>query len=342
MAVALAIALAAPAGAQTVTTTTFVQPTTTTTTTTQPPTATTQPPATTTTTTQAPTTTTTQPPATTTTRRRTTTTTRRPAPATTTTTTTTTTLPPNQPPVVTASATCEGLVCTFTAEGEDPEGASVTYIWSFGRSGATASFTYPAAGSYAETVTVTDPLGESGSTTLVVDVTDEGVTEATPITTTTLAPTTTEDQTTTTLAAAGVDGGSTSDSSGLPTWAFPAIGVGAVAVLVGIIAVGFRLSSNEGGAIAVGGLGSRMGVALRNRRRMWADWWNRTKLAFSSARRKMLLPLTRQRAGMPIFNRLRIGGRASRSRMASTKNAVEGNRRFWYLSLRNLFRFRKI
>jgi hypothetical protein len=226
----------------------------------------------------------------------------------------------------------------------DPEGESVTYIWSFGRSGANATFSYSAPGEYTESVKVTDPKGLTGSTTLIVEPTLEGSSESTEITTTTttVATTTTEAETTSTLGALPPDDGSSSNSGGLPTWAFPAIGVGAVAVLVGIIALGFRLSSKEGGAIAVGGIGTRMGVAFRNRRRQWADWWMRTKLAMSSSRRKLFSPLTRQRAGMPFRDRIRIGGRASRSRLASTKTTVEGNRRFWYLSLRNLFRFRKV
>ncbi len=340
--VALAILMAAPAAGQTLppttlpTTTTTTQPPTTTTTT-EPPT-TTQPPGTTTTT-AAPTTT--APPATTTTRRpRRTTTTRRPAP--TTTTTTTTTLPPNEAPTVSATASCQGLVCTFSAEAEDPEGQTVTYLWSFGRTAAETTFIYPEPGAYTETVTATDPLGMAGTASVRVSITSTGATESTspPQTSTTLAETTTtEAQATPTQSANG--GGGPSD--GLPTWAFPLIGVGAIAVLVGIIGVGFRLSAgpNQGGPIAVGGIGSRMRAALGDRRRQWADWWIRTKLAISTGRRRLLRPITRQRPGMPLFNRLRIGTRASRSRVAKTRFAVESRRRYWQLSLRNLLRFRR-
>jgi PKD repeat protein len=83
----------------------------------------------------------------------------------------------NQSPVATiASPSCTGLTCTFDgSSSSDPDGTVASYAWDFGDgqtgTGRTPSHTYPAAGSYSVTLTVTDNAGATGSTTASVTAT---------------------------------------------------------------------------------------------------------------------------------------------------------------------------
>jgi PKD repeat protein len=85
----------------------------------------------------------------------------------------------NTPPTVTASRNPTGNVpngtaIAFTAIGSDADGDPITYAWDFGdgdtATGATASHTYPAPGSYTATVTAADNQGGTKSATVPVTV----------------------------------------------------------------------------------------------------------------------------------------------------------------------------
>ncbi|MCU7372563.1 glycosyl hydrolase family 18 protein [Paucibacter sp. O1-1] len=74
----------------------------------------------------------------------------------------------NQPPVASFSAAVQGLSVTVNGgASSDPDGSIAAHAWSFGdgatASGATASRTYAAAGTYTVTLTVTDNKGASAS-----------------------------------------------------------------------------------------------------------------------------------------------------------------------------------
>jgi PKD repeat protein len=78
----------------------------------------------------------------------------------------TATFAPNLPPNASFTLTCTSLTCNFDASGSsDPDDAIVNYAWSFGdgtsASGLTVSHTYPKAGVYTATLTVTDNAGAS-------------------------------------------------------------------------------------------------------------------------------------------------------------------------------------
>jgi PKD repeat protein len=80
-------------------------------------------------------------------------------------------------PVINQPA-CAGLVCNISGVGSaDPNtGDTFTYLWNFGDGTPTStssatSHTFPAAGSYTLTLTVTDGWGKSAFTTRVVNVT---------------------------------------------------------------------------------------------------------------------------------------------------------------------------
>ncbi len=69
--------------------------------------------------------------------------------------------PANQPPTASFTSSCTDLGCTFDASASnDPDGSIDGYAWDFGDgqtgTGATPSHTYPAAGDYPVTLTVTD------------------------------------------------------------------------------------------------------------------------------------------------------------------------------------------
>ncbi len=85
-------------------------------------------------------------------------------------------LPPNQPPTASFSATPTGLSAAFDATASaDTDGTITSYAWTFGDdttgSGATTSHTYPAAGIYTATLTVTDNGGLTGTVSQPVTVT---------------------------------------------------------------------------------------------------------------------------------------------------------------------------
>jgi PKD repeat protein len=88
----------------------------------------------------------------------------------------TTTTPAPKPPVAKASSDCPpGLKCDFDGNAStDSDGTIVTYEWNFGddktATGATASHTYSAAGTYTVKLTVTDDKGLKSSTEIEVTV----------------------------------------------------------------------------------------------------------------------------------------------------------------------------
>ena len=95
--------------------------------------------------------------------------------------------PANQPPVAAFTFSpanpVAGAVVTFNASGSyDPDGVITSYAWSFGDgwsgTGSTASHAYGGSGAYTVTLTVTDNLGTTGSTTRTVQV---GVTNQPPV-----------------------------------------------------------------------------------------------------------------------------------------------------------------
>ena len=82
---------------------------------------------------------------------------------------------PNLPPTARIAATATGLAASFDATGStDVDGTIASYAWKFGDgttgTGATASRTYTAAGSYLVTLTVTDNRGGTSSASRLVKV----------------------------------------------------------------------------------------------------------------------------------------------------------------------------
>jgi PKD repeat protein len=87
----------------------------------------------------------------------------------------------NQPPVAVATAQPSspaiGQPVRFDGTtSSDPDGAIASYAWDFGdggrASGATASHTYTAAGTFVATLTVTDNAGSTAATTIGITVAD--------------------------------------------------------------------------------------------------------------------------------------------------------------------------
>ncbi|MFO1253090.1 MAG: PKD domain-containing protein [Inhella sp.] len=81
--------------------------------------------------------------------------------------------PSNQAPVANFSASCTELSCQFNGSASsDADGSIASYAWSFGdgrtATGAQASNSYAAAGSYNVTLTVTDDRGATGAKTTTV------------------------------------------------------------------------------------------------------------------------------------------------------------------------------
>jgi hypothetical protein len=81
----------------------------------------------------------------------------------------------NQPPTADAAIDCTGLTCTFNGSASsDPDGTVTDHAWTFGDgatwSGATASHTYVAPGTYQAALTVTDNAGATHTVTKPVTV----------------------------------------------------------------------------------------------------------------------------------------------------------------------------
>jgi PKD repeat protein len=81
----------------------------------------------------------------------------------------------NDQPIASFLVSCSGLTCSFDGgASSDPDGSITAYAWDFGDrttgSGATVAHTYSVAGTYAVTLTVTDNLGATGSTSKSVSV----------------------------------------------------------------------------------------------------------------------------------------------------------------------------
>ena len=81
----------------------------------------------------------------------------------------------NQPPVSSFTTSCSVLTCNFTSTSTDPDGAITGYSWNFGDGSPVvttqnASHTYATGGTYTVTLTVTDNLGASNSSSQSVTV----------------------------------------------------------------------------------------------------------------------------------------------------------------------------
>jgi len=92
----------------------------------------------------------------------------------------TVTYTPNRPPVITSAAAIPdvsalpGDSIVFSVAASDPDGNILSYTWNFGdgasASGANVSHTYTAPGNYTATVNVSDGLGGSVNTTILVTI----------------------------------------------------------------------------------------------------------------------------------------------------------------------------
>jgi serine protease len=75
--------------------------------------------------------------------------------------------PVDAPPVAAFTFSCTGLSCTFNGTGSTDDNGITSHAWSFGdgatASGATASHTFAAGGTYTVTLTVTDTGGQTGA-----------------------------------------------------------------------------------------------------------------------------------------------------------------------------------
>ena len=81
----------------------------------------------------------------------------------------------NTPPTASFGSSCVDLACTFTDGSTDPDGTVTAWSWTFGDGAAATtkspSHTYASGGTYTVSLTVTDNLGATGSTTRSVTVT---------------------------------------------------------------------------------------------------------------------------------------------------------------------------
>ncbi|WP_394274727.1 PKD domain-containing protein [Luteococcus sp.] len=86
--------------------------------------------------------------------------------------------PTNQPPTATFDALVDGRSVAFDASpSSDPDGTIVSWEWAFGDgttgTGETVTHTYPDAGSYTATLTVTDDSGQKVTTTRAVTIAEK-------------------------------------------------------------------------------------------------------------------------------------------------------------------------
>jgi subtilase family serine protease len=86
----------------------------------------------------------------------------------------------NNPPTASFTSSCTNLACTFTNSSTDSDGTVTGSSWAFGdgatSTSASPSHTYPAAGSYTVTLTVSDNWGTTGSVSHSVTVTGAATT----------------------------------------------------------------------------------------------------------------------------------------------------------------------
>jgi serine protease len=77
--------------------------------------------------------------------------------------------PVDNPPTASFSVNCSGLSCSFNGSGSSDDNGISSYSWNFGDggsgSGANTSRTYASAGTYSVTLTVTDTIGQTNSST---------------------------------------------------------------------------------------------------------------------------------------------------------------------------------
>ena len=82
--------------------------------------------------------------------------------------------PSNQLPSGSFTTSCDLQQCTFASTGTDPDGTITAHSWDFGGQGASAqanpTFTFPAAGSFVVSHTVTDNSGGTGTSTATVTI----------------------------------------------------------------------------------------------------------------------------------------------------------------------------
>lgn len=87
--------------------------------------------------------------------------------------------PTNEVPVANFTFSCTDLVCDFDGSASsDSDGSIVSYSWSFGATGVTASNTFASSGSYTVTLTVADDDGASNAVSKVVTVSEGSQNEA--------------------------------------------------------------------------------------------------------------------------------------------------------------------
>lgn len=88
----------------------------------------------------------------------------------------------NQPPLANFTTTVNGLQVTFNDTSTDPDGTIVAWQWIFGDGGSATvripAHTYPAAGNYTVSLTVTDDRGATNTRTTVITVTSPATASA--------------------------------------------------------------------------------------------------------------------------------------------------------------------